>query len=123
MIDRRQIDFLDISLWDSFKLPEEEAFKNQTLLAHFKALNFGSVKWTVAGNIRTGEDVRKILEAGVDFVSIGRAAILHHDFPVAVIANPDFKPEATPVSEAYLRGQGLGEKFIQYMRRWPDFVK
>jgi 2,4-dienoyl-CoA reductase-like NADH-dependent reductase (Old Yellow Enzyme family) len=36
---------------------------------------------TVAGNIRTGKDVSKILESGVDFVTIGRGGILHHDFP------------------------------------------
>lgn len=116
------IDFLDISLWDYLKFPEEEGHQNQSLLEHFTHLERGAVRLTVAGNIRTGYDVKKVLEAGVDFVSIGRSAILHHDFPKRVIDNLDFTPIETPVSEDYLRNEGLGENFIKYMRRWDKFV-
>jgi hypothetical protein len=35
LIDQDLADFLDISLWDSFKLPAEEAHQHQSLLAHF----------------------------------------------------------------------------------------
>jgi 2,4-dienoyl-CoA reductase-like NADH-dependent reductase (Old Yellow Enzyme family) len=122
LIDEGRIDFLDISLWDSFKLPEEERFQDKSLLAHFASLDFKQVLWTVAGKIQTGKDVHKILEAGVDFVSIGRSAILHHDFPVKVMEDADFIPTNTPVSKAYLSKEGLGENFIEYMQRWPDFV-
>ncbi len=123
LIDEGKIDFLDISLWDSFKLPEDERYQDKTLLEHFSSLDFKEVKWTVAGKIRSGEDVHKILNAGVDFVAIGRSAILHHDFPEKVINNPDFKPAENPVSKDYLRKEGLGEAFIEYMHRWPGFVE
>ncbi len=123
LIDEDQIDFLDISLWDVYKFPEEEEFKNESLLSHFTTMDFKKVLLTVAGKIRSGEDVKKVLAAGVDFLTIGRSAILHHDFPVQVMTNPDFVPIATPVSKAYLAKEGLGAKFIQYMGRWPDFVK
>ncbi len=122
LIDEGNIDFLDISLWDVFKLPEEAEHQHKGLLEHFTQLNRGAVKLTVAGNIRTGNDVRKVLEAGVDFVSIGRAAILHHDYPKKVADDPDFKPIETPVSRDYLRREGLGESFIRYMQRWEGFV-
>ena len=36
-----EIDFLDISLWDSFKLPEEEAYQGSSLLSHFAELSRG----------------------------------------------------------------------------------
>lgn len=121
-IDEEQIDFLDLSLWDVFKEPEEEAHKTQTLLEHFASLDFKSIKWTVAGNIRTASDVQNVLDAGVDFVSIGRSAILHHDFPLKVIQDPNFKPIDLPVSEAYLRKEGLSDNFITYMKRWDGFV-
>lgn len=123
LINSGNIDFLDISLWDSFKIPDEEKYQHRTLLEHFSTLDFKNVKWTVAGKITTGVDVQKILDAGVDFVSIGTSAILHHNFPKLVIENPDFKPTAIPVSEAYLKREGLGEKFVTYLKRWPDFVK
>ena len=120
--EEANIDFLDISLWDSFKLPEDEHFQNFTLLEHFTSLDLKQVKLTVAGKIRNGQEVKQILEAGVDFVTIGRSAILHHDFPVKVMKNPDFKSIETPVSKEYLRHEGLSDKFISYMGRWPNFV-
>jgi 2,4-dienoyl-CoA reductase-like NADH-dependent reductase (Old Yellow Enzyme family) len=122
-IDAGTIDFLDLSLWDCFKIPHEEKYQNMTLLEHFKNLDFKKVKWTVAGKITNAVEVQKILDAGVDFVTIGTSAILHHDFPKQVIANPTFNPIALPVSEGYLNKEGLGEKFITYLKRWPDFVK
>lgn len=122
LIDTAKIDFLDISLWDSFKLPEDITQQSKSLLAHFTSLDRKKVKLTVAGKIRTGKDVQNILDQGVDFVTIGRMAILHHDYPLRVIENPKFEPIETPVSRDYLRNEGLGEKFIRYMERWPDFV-
>ncbi len=121
-IDEDLIDFLDISLWDVYKMPEDAADQGKSLLDHCLELDFKSVKWTVAGKIYTAEDVQFLLDKGVDFVSIGRAAILHHDFPLKVIHDPNFKSIANPVSEAYLRKEGLGPKFIEYMKRWPGFV-
>jgi 2,4-dienoyl-CoA reductase-like NADH-dependent reductase (Old Yellow Enzyme family) len=122
LINHKNIDFLDISLWDSFKLPEEELYQTKSLLEHFTSLDRENVKLTVAGKIRTGKDVQNILNQGVDFVTIGRMGILHHDFPLKVIENPSFVPIKTPVPRNYLRKEGLGEKFIRYMERWPDFV-
>ena len=123
LIDSQLIDFLDISLWDCFKKPEIEKYQNLSLLEHFTSLNFKDVLLTVAGKIRTGQDVQKILNSGVDFVTVGRAGILNHDFPIKVIENPDFEPVKTPVSEQYLLKEGLSKKFISYMGRWPDFVE
>ena len=123
LIDENQIDFLDISLWDCFKFPEEEEYKDKTLMEHFSELDFGDIRWTVAGKIRNAKDVEQVITSGADFATIGRAAILHHDFPKRVKISKDFQPFETPVSEDYLKQEGLGERFIQYMRRWPDFVK
>jgi len=54
---------------------------------------------------------------------LGRAAILHHDFPKRVAADPNFASRATPVSEQYLNDEGLGPVFIKYMRTWAGFVE
>jgi 2,4-dienoyl-CoA reductase-like NADH-dependent reductase (Old Yellow Enzyme family) len=123
LIDSGLVDFLDISLWDSFKLPEEEAFQGQSLLAHFADLDRKDVLLTVAGKITTAEDVFAVLAANIDFVTIGRAAILHHDFPLKVAENHSFEPVALPVSRDYLAGEGLSETFINYMSSWKGFVE
>ena len=118
-----KVDFLDISLWDVFKLPEEEVYQNKPLLEYFTEIDFKNTKLTIAGKIRNGNDVQKAMASGIDFVSIGRSAILHHDFPVKVMENLNFEPTQTPVSKSYLKNEGLGEKFVNYMSRWPDFVE
>ena len=122
-IDEEKIDFLDISLWDVFKMPEDEQYQSQNLLSHFTEMDFKNTRLTVAGKIYNGEDVQRVLNSGVDFVTIGRSAILHHDFPQKVMENPDFMPIEKPVSEAHLRNEGLSDIFIQYMKRWDGFVK
>jgi len=123
LIDDGKIDFLDISLWDSFKDPVEEEHKGKTLLQHFTELNRKEVLLTVAGNIRTGEDVDKIISSGVDFVTIGRAAILHHNFPNKVLENQGFIPIDTPSPKEHLRKEGLSEKFIEYLKVFKGFVE
>ena len=54
---------------------------------------------------------------------IGRGAILHHDFPMRISADPDFRSIFLPVSVEYLRNEGLGEAFVGYMRGWKGFVE
>tara|TARA_R110000868_G_scaffold5985_6_gene34752 strand:- start:5728 stop:6801 length:1074 start_codon:yes stop_codon:yes gene_type:complete len=123
LMDSKQIDFLDMSLWDCFKLPEDSNYQDKSLLEHFTSLNFKDVKLTVAGKISSGNDVSKILNSKVDFVTIGRSAILHHDFPNRVLEDPNFQPHPLPVSQTYLKKERLSDAFISYMSKWPNFVK
>ena len=116
-----KLDFLDISLWDVFKNPEGE-IDNKTLMQHFSELDLGETKLTVAGKIGSGKSVNEVMDAGIDFVTIGKGGILHHDFPKKVLENSNFEIQSTPVSEAYLKAEGLGDKFVEYMRKWPGFV-
>ncbi len=122
LIDQNKIDFIDLSLWDSFKLAEDKKYQNCSLLDHFTTLDFKEVLLTVAGKIRNGEDVHNILATNVDFVTIGQSAILHYDFPTKVIENSDFKAVETPVSRAYLHSQGVSDKFVEYLKRRKGFV-
>ncbi|MGD9265580.1 MAG: NADH:flavin oxidoreductase [Lysobacterales bacterium] len=117
-----QIDFLDMSLWDSFKMPEDESFASRPLLDWFATLERGVTRLGCAGLIRSRADAQRCLDAGVDFVLLGRAAILHHDFPLQAYADPGFETVTLPVSRDYLRSQGLGEPFVGYMTRWDGFV-
>ena len=118
-----QIDYLDLSLWDVFKTPVDEAYQDRRLVDWFTDLERGEVRLGAAGKLTTGAKCREAVEAGLDFVVVGRGAILHHDFPKQVSANPDFEPTALPVSRAHLRQEGLGESFIDYMSGWKGFVE
>jgi 2,4-dienoyl-CoA reductase-like NADH-dependent reductase (Old Yellow Enzyme family) len=117
-----KIDYLDMSLWDVFKEPQDERYKGKSLAAYFTELDRGAVRLGAAGKLTTGEGVRRAIELGFDFAIIGRGAILHHDFPKRVAANADFTPISLPVSADHLRSEGLGEPFVNYMRTWKGFV-
>jgi 2,4-dienoyl-CoA reductase-like NADH-dependent reductase (Old Yellow Enzyme family) len=118
-----KIDYLDMSLWDAAKEPVEEAFQGRSLMSYFSELPRGGVRLGVAGKIMTPRIAETMLEAGADFVLIGRAAILHHDFPERARADPGFRPVPLPVTEAYLASEGLGRRFLRYMATWDGFVE
>src|SRR5205814_2033381 len=92
------------------------------LMSYFTDLPRGGVRLGAAGKISGGDDAAKALAAGMDFVVIGRSAVLHHDFARRVAADPAFVPVPIPVSPEYLRSEGLSDIFINYMRNWKGFV-
>lgn len=117
-----KIDYLDMSLWDVFKEPEDAALKGRSLMSLFTELRRGNVRLGAAGKIYTAADAAKMVELGLDFAILGRAAILHHDFPKRAKADPQFKPHALPVTAEYLAAEGLSPTFVGYMRNWKGFV-
>jgi 2,4-dienoyl-CoA reductase-like NADH-dependent reductase (Old Yellow Enzyme family) len=114
------IDYLDMSLWDVFKAPEEAP--GTRLIDHFAGLPRHGVALGVAGKILDAARARACLEAGADFVMIGRGAILHHDWARRALADPAFAAIAPPVTSAHLEAEGLGPAFIAYMGSWKGFV-
>ena len=116
------IDYLDMSFWDCFKEPEDPAFQGHSLMSYFTDLPRGSVRLGAAGKIMSGSQAENVIAAGMDIVVIGRAAILHHDFPRRVAENPAFQTVPTPVTPEYLHSEGLSDTFVKYMRHWKGFV-
>jgi 2,4-dienoyl-CoA reductase-like NADH-dependent reductase (Old Yellow Enzyme family) len=122
LIDTGDVDFLDLSLWDCFKEPELPAYQGRSLLSWFMDLERRAVKLGPAGKIRTAADAQRVLDAGADFVVLGRAAILHHDYPARLAADLAFLPAELPVTAAWLEREGLSPPFVNYMRNWKGFV-
>ena len=118
-----RIDYLDMSLWDFAKEPTEEQHKGRSLMSYFTQLDRGDVRLGVAGKIQSGAAAARALAEGADYVLIGRAAVLHHDFPERVRADPGFNHVTLPVTPAYLAAEGLSPPFVEYMRQWPGFVE
>ncbi|MCK9543387.1 MAG: NADH:flavin oxidoreductase [Novosphingobium sp.] len=117
-----KVDYLDMSLWDVFKRPVEPEFADHRLIDLFTGLPRGNCRLGVAGKITSAATARACLDAGADFVLIGRGAILHHDFPRRALADPGFESVPRPVSRDHLRAEGLSEPFIEYMTTFKDFV-
>ena len=122
LLASEQIDYLDLSLWDVFKAPADDAHAGTELIDHFVDLPRHGTALGVAGKITTAPHAQKCLDRGADFVLIGRGAILHHDFAARAIVDPGFCARALPVSPDTLAVEGLSPTFIGYMRNWKGFV-
>lgn len=123
LMEGGQLDFLDMSLWDVFKEPVEEEHQGRSLLSHFTELPRGNTRLGVAGKIRTPAEAERAINEGVDWIMLGRAAILHHDFPNRYARDSGFEPVATPVTRSHLESEGLSERFVDYMSSWAGFVE
>ena len=117
-----RLDYLDMSLWDYAKVSTEPGYEGQRLVDIFAKLPRGQTPLGVAGKITTGAAVADCFAAGVDYVPIGRAAVLHHDFPRKIADDAAFEPIALPASRAHLAAEGLSPPFVEYMNNWPGFV-
>ena len=124
LCQKTDIHFIDLSLWDSFKLLDSEAYKGKSLLKIFSEINREEKKLTVAGKIFSYEDIEILAQNNVDFFCLGRAAILDHQFPKRLKKmGYDFDAYSAPVSRNHLSSEGLSEKFIDYMSTWKNFVE
>ena len=81
------------------------------LLEIFAALPREGVALGAAGKLYTASDCERAIEAGLDFVFIGRAAVVHANFAEQALANPDFAmadlPVREPISPPRAWGQNL----------------
>lgn len=120
VLDSGLVDYVDMSLWDAFMGVEDE---EDLLIDRFTRLPRGRTRLGVAGKIRTAEQARWCLEHGADFVDLGRAAIVHHDFPRRAGGDPTFAMADLPVTKEHLRAERVSDTFIDYIDAgWPDFV-
>ena len=116
------VDYLDMSLWDVFAAPRTPGSEG-LLIEHFTDLPRGEARLGVAGKILTASDVAWCLQRGADFVSIGTAAIIHHDFAGRAGSDEAFVSTAQPVTRAHLAAEAVGPDLIDYLAtNWDDFV-
>ncbi len=116
------IDFLDMSLWDVFKEPNEEAYRHRPLFDWFSEIDRGDIRLGAAGQIRMPEEAERLIDAGADFAILGRAGILNHDFPNLYRQDQRFAPQGLPATREHLAREGISPKFLAYLSGWKGFV-
>ncbi|MFI5350526.1 MAG: NADH:flavin oxidoreductase [Elusimicrobiota bacterium] len=112
-------DFIHLSLWDVSKNTDKRPREHPLEL--FRRVLPGNVRLFAAGKIWTREDADLALSLGADAVALGRAAIANPDWPLRA-ADPGWTPRLPPLTADELRARGLSPKFVEYVRRWKDFV-
>lgn len=123
LLGEGKLDYLDLSLWDVFKTPEDEGYKDRPLISWFTDLPRGKTRLGVAGNVRSSRDAQRCVDAGADFVLIGRAAIANHDFPKRVAQDRGFVMPALPFKRADLAAEGASPPFIDYLQSFRGLVE
>ncbi len=112
-------DFIHLSPWDAFKKPDKYADREQLIINYFREA-IPQTPIVVAGNIWNRTDAETALKIGADIVAVGKAAIAHADWPTLMGKNEE--PSRPPFTVQHLQNQNLGPAFIEYMKRWKDFV-
>jgi 2,4-dienoyl-CoA reductase-like NADH-dependent reductase (Old Yellow Enzyme family) len=123
LCEEQKVEFIDMSLWDVFKEPTDKAYQGKSLLSFFTSIPRKGVRLGVAGKLTTPDDLERAIEQGVDWVMLGRAGILHHNYPNLLKEDKNFRPIDLPVSESHLLDEGLSPTFVEYMKVWKGFVK
>ena len=123
LMAERGLDHLELSLWDVTKLPEGAEAGAPSLLSHFIDLPRGSTRLGIAGKVGSGPAAVAALATGVDFVTIGRAAIADQRIAERILADPAYPGPAFPVTKDVLRDNCVGEAFVDYFSAgWPQLV-
>jgi 2,4-dienoyl-CoA reductase-like NADH-dependent reductase (Old Yellow Enzyme family) len=91
-----KVDFVDMSLWDVFKQPEDKRYGSAPLMSHFTSLDRRATRLGFAGRIISPQSAARCLAEGADFVSLGKVAVIHHNYPQLLAANPEFVPDWLP---------------------------
>jgi len=122
LLESGDADYVDLSMWDVAKAPRDTSLDG-LLIERFMDLPRHGTRLGVAGKILSAQDAAWCLEQGADFVTVGTAAIIHHDFPRRVADAHDFVSEPQPFPRARLEAEHVGPVFIDYLAdNWDDFV-
>ena len=116
-----EIDALHISCWDVFKGPEGASVDSPTITRRFREVLPNDFPLISTGSIWTSNDVRFVMNEGADLVGVGRVGIAHPDWPKN-LADENYQPQRPPFSVEHLSSVDLSPVFIDYMKRWKNFV-
>jgi 2,4-dienoyl-CoA reductase-like NADH-dependent reductase (Old Yellow Enzyme family) len=116
------VDYLDFSLWDAFKPADDPRAGAGSLLARCLDISRAGCRVGVAGRIVQPDDALRCRQAGADYVSLGKVAILNHDYPERLRADADFTPRWGSVTAEELAAEGLGRRFIDYLATYTHPV-
>ncbi|MFW6252481.1 MAG: NADH:flavin oxidoreductase [bacterium] len=114
------VDFIHLSLKDAAGTDRNDERSGAAAIPAVRTRIPDTVTLLAAGGVVTAEDVRRTIAHGADMVAVARAAIGNARWPEIVASGGN--PELPPYTPEHLRQEGLSERFVDYMRRWPGFV-
>ncbi len=113
------IDMLHISCWDVFEAVGDG--NEESLTKRFRNVIPHDFPLISTGAIWDTKDAQWLIDEGADIVGVARVGIAHPDWPKN-LHDKDYTPRRPPFSEEYLRSVKLSQVFVDYMKRWKNFV-
>ena len=116
---KADVDGLHISCWDVFQ--EVDDADERLMTKRFADVLPDDFPLISTGGVWSAKDAQFVMDEGAHFVGVGRVAIGHSDW-ARHIGDVDYDPQRAPFTAEHLSKEGLSPVFIDYMRRWKNFV-
>ena len=117
---KMDIDMLHVSCWDVFQGVAGDE-NGASLTKRFAEVVPEHIALISTGAVWTSKDAQWLMEEGADLVGVARVAIAHPDWPMH-LADVDYSPQRPPFTEQHLLDVDLSPVFVEYMKRWKNFV-
>ena len=114
-----EIDMLHISCWDVFEQVGEGI--SQSLTKRFRSVIPDGFPLISTGAVWDTKDAIWLMNEGADIVGVARVGIAHPDWPQK-LNDENYQPQRPPFTVEHLAGVDLSPVFIDYMKRWKNFV-
>ena len=119
IICEMEIDMLHISCWDVFQ-PVGDG-NDISLTKRFRQVIPKSLPLISTGAVWDAKDALWLIDEGADIVGVARVAIAHPEWPT-LLMDSNYQPQRPPFSVEHLANVDLSPVFIEYMKRWKNFV-
>ncbi|MAA77779.1 MAG: oxidoreductase [Deltaproteobacteria bacterium] len=119
MLSSTELDMLHVSCWDVFQ--EVGDGNNTSLTKRFRQVVPKEIPIISTGGIWSAQDAQWLMSEGADIVGVARVAIGHPDWPQG-LEDEDYTPSRPPFSVEHLQNASLSPTFVEYMKRWKNFV-
>jgi 2,4-dienoyl-CoA reductase-like NADH-dependent reductase (Old Yellow Enzyme family) len=112
-------DFIHASLWNADANTQKRPAEHPLPL--LRAALPSQIAILAAGAIWSVDEAERALDRGADMVALGRSAVLNPEWP-RLAQQPGFEPLRPPMAPAELIDRAVSPTFVEYLRRWPNFV-
>ena len=114
-----EIDMLHISCWDVFE--DVGDGNHDSLTKRFRSVMPDKFPLISTGAVWDARDAIWLMNQGADIVGVARVGIAHPDWPLN-LGSHDYQPKRPPFSVGHLVNVDLSPVFVEYMKRWKNFV-
>ena len=121
ILKKLNLDFIHLSCWDVFATSNNFNKKNKTLTEIITDSHSDLPAIISTGGVWSSLDARRLIQQGADLVGVARVGIGHPNW-ANKISDINYNPKRPPFTSTHLEKVKLSKIFINYMKKWNNFV-